>query len=165
MEIKIIEVNKQIRELLPETYKILTEANLTVHPYVYEVLLEGSRGPANCYRADSDIDLSLLVDTEMLHRAADEEGTLREIIGTTLNNWEGPVELDTAAVFDIHHCRLHCLTADFSLNSICPDKGADCLGIYKTQRGFNGYVPKFGVRIDRIHPLMTVWKRPFTSKF
>lgn len=165
MEIKIVEVNQQIRELLPETYKILTEANLTVHPYVYEVLVEGSRGPANRYRADSDIDLSLLVDTEMLRRSADEEKTLREIIVTTLNNWKGPVELDTAAVFDINQCCLHCLTADFSLTNICPDKGVDCLGIYKIQKGFNGYVPKFGVRIDRIHPLMTVWKRPFSSKF
>lgn len=163
MEIKIVEVNQRIRELLPETYKILTEANLTVHPYVYEVLLEGSRGPANRYRPDSDIDLSLLADTEMLHRAVNEEKILREIIDTTLNNWEGPVELDTAAVFDINHCQLHCLKADFSLDDICPDKGVDCLGVYKTQRGFNGYVPKFGVRIDLLHPLMTVWKRPFAQ--
>ena len=68
LEIKIIQLNERLRQLLPESYKILSEANLTVHPYVTEVLLEGSRGPSGGYRADSDIDLSLLVDMEMLQR-------------------------------------------------------------------------------------------------
>lgn len=164
LEIKILNINERLRQTLPESYQILSEANLTVHPYVTQVFLVGSRGAANCYRADSDIDLSLVVDMEMLHRSGDQEKTLRDIVNTTLNNWKSPVEVDIAAVFDINSCHLRCLCEDFSPDKICQGQGIDCLGIYKTQKGFNGYVPKIGVLIERLHPMISVWKRPFTSK-
>lgn len=154
-----IAIDPCIQRLLPLTYEILTKANLTIHPYVDQVLLEGSRGLSNRYRPDSDIDLSLIVDSKMLFQAPNQEDILRTIVETTINNWESPIELDTAAIFDIHNCQLRCLSRKFSSDNICPDKGVDCLGIYKTQRGFNGYVPRIGVRIELLQPWITVWKR------
>ncbi len=58
----VVDINQEIRERLPRTYEILKESNLTVHPYVYKVILTGSRGLAGNYRKNSDIYLSLLVD-------------------------------------------------------------------------------------------------------
>lgn len=37
-------INEDIKNLLPTTYNILNESNLTVHPSVYKIILSGSRG-------------------------------------------------------------------------------------------------------------------------
>ena len=31
------------------------------------------------------------------------------------------------------------------------------MGLYKLQRGFEGYVPKIGVDVQRIYPMISVW--------
>ncbi len=56
-EVKV-EINRAIKERLPNTYEILINSGLMIHPYVYKVVLTGSRGLAGSYRGDSDIDLS-----------------------------------------------------------------------------------------------------------
>lgn len=87
MENILVEINEEIRERLPRTYEILKESNLTVHPFVYKVILTGSRGLAGNYREDSDIDLSLLVDRELLKIQDDDEETLKDILQVTLTYW------------------------------------------------------------------------------
>lgn len=159
MEGVLIEINESLKKRLPDTFAILKESHLTVHPYVYKVVLSGSRGLAENYREDSDIDLSLLVDTEQLNSEKDREKTLKEILDITLSNWSSETELDTAAVFEINKCRLNCFNYENYQENICEESGIDCMGLYKTQKGFNGYVPKIGVNIKFIYPIITVWER------
>ena len=40
---------------------------------------------------------------------------------------------------------------------IIQGRGVDCFGIYKIQRGFNGYVTE-GVRLDQMIPLLPIWR-------
>ena len=35
----------------------------------------------------------------------------------------------------------------------------DCIGIYKTQKGFNGFVPDIGVLMEKVYPILVIWKR------
>jgi hypothetical protein len=154
-----IEINHDIKEKLPETYRILESSKLTVHPFVYKVVLTGSRGPAGKYRNDSDVDLSLLVESSRLKIEEDEEKILNEILNVTLQAWESPVELDTIAIFAINSCGLNCFDCKTYEDRICKEKGIDCMGLYKTQKGFTGYVPKVGIDIQKVYPMITVWER------
>jgi predicted nucleotidyltransferase len=74
----VTELSANLRQRLPETYPILAASNLSVHPVVRRVVLSGSRGLRGGYRPDSDIDLSLLVDSAELSRATDRGVFLRE---------------------------------------------------------------------------------------
>lgn len=159
MKYNSICIKENIKNLLPITYDILSEANLVVHPYVYKIALSGSRGLSNCFREESDIDLSLLVDSQLLDCEANKEEVLKEILDVTLNNWKSSVELDTVAVFDICSCNLNCFNYESYSDKTCKDGGIDCLGLYKIQKGFCGLVPKIGVSINLIHPIITVWER------
>lgn len=152
-------INEDIKNLLPTTYNILNESNLTVHPSVYKIILSGSRGLSNCFRENSDIDLSLLVDSKFLNEESNPEKLLREILDITLMNWKSKVELDTVAVFDINNCNLKCFDYESYPDKLCKMGHIDCLGLYKTQKGFHGYVPKIGINIKLIHPIITVWER------
>ncbi|RKD32454.1 hypothetical protein [Thermohalobacter berrensis] len=159
MKGEIIKINEEIKDRLPKTYEILKNSNLTVHPYVYKVILTGSRGLRGNYRDNSDIDLSLLVDINNIKPNENEEDILKDVINITISNWKGKVELDTAAVFDINGCNLKCFNYEiFDEKNICGD-GIDCIGLYKTQKGFSGYVPKIGIDIKRVYPMITVWER------
>lgn len=145
------------QKLLPETYAIVSAANLTVHDGVNMVVLEGSRGLDGHPRPDSDVDVSLIVDSAML--PPDEparENFLREVINTTLDHWRGAVELDTAAVFDIGHG-----LALFEQRYYDPALELDggCFGLYKTQKGFNGYVPPEIIDLKKIYPMLVIWRR------
>jgi len=153
IEVKIDEKILQIG--LTETYNILKNANLKVHPYVKMILLTGSRGKLNSWREDSDIDLSLIVDMQMLNCEINREAVLKEILEITVNNWNSHIKLDTAVVFDINNCGLNCLKPEEY--PICTDKGIDCIGLYKVQNGISGYVPKIGVDVKKIHPVTVVW--------
>ena len=159
MNNNVITINENIRKLLPITYNILTEANLTVHPSVYKVILSGSRGIANCFRQNSDIDLSLLVDMQTIDGKAAREDIFKEVLDVTTSNWRSEIELDTVAVFDTCNCRLQCFNYETYTNEICKTGGVDCLGLYKTNKGFSGFVPKIGIEIRLIHPTITVWER------
>ncbi|EOC99677.1 hypothetical protein [Caldisalinibacter kiritimatiensis] len=155
----IIKISEKIKNRLPKTYEILKDSNLTVHPYVYKVILTGSRGLAGNYRPDSDIDLSLLVDIKKIKSNGKEEVILKEVLDTTMRKWKGKVELDTAAVFDINNCNLKCLNYEESdVKDYC-SKGTDCIGLYKLQKEFSGYVSNIGIDIKWIYPLISVWER------
>lgn len=158
-------IKENLKNLLPITYDILNKANLVVHPYVYKIVLSGSRGLSNYFREDSDIDLSLLVDSKLLDSEVNKERVLKEILDVTLNNWKGRAELDTVAVFDICGCKLACFNYEFYSDKICKDGGTDCLGLYKIQKGFCGLVPKIGISISLIHPIITVWEREKKGEF
>ncbi|MBI5667610.1 MAG: hypothetical protein HZC41_06345 [Chloroflexi bacterium] len=144
-------------KLLPETYAIVAAGNLTVHDGVKLVVLEGSRGLDGYPRPDSDVDVSLVVDSAAL--PADEparENFLREVISTTLDHWRGVVELDMAAVFDIGYG-----LALFERRDYDPalERDGGCFGIYKTQKGFNGYVPQAIIDLKRVYPMLVIWRR------
>jgi len=159
MESLQIKINHRVKEMLPETYKILESARLAVHPYVYKIVLSGSRGLAGDYREDSDIDLSLLVERNRLKIEVNEEKALNEILNVTLLAWKSPVELDTVAIFDISNCGLNCFDSKIFKGRTCKEKGIDCLGLYKIQKGYEGYVPKVGIDIQKVYPMITVWDR------
>ncbi len=150
MESKLpLDSQKMLR--VQETYRILQAGNLVIHPSVTAVVLEGSRGPNNCYRPNSDIDLSLIVEPGGLEVGPELGHLLNDVLQTTLKNWHGEVELDLAAVFDTQECGLKCFGQSGSFDlSICGGSGRDCFGIYKTQRGFTGFVPPFGVLVEKI---------------
>lgn len=132
-----------------------------MHPAVTRVVLHGSRGPQGGARPGSDIDLSLAVDVPPSSRV-ELDRRLREVLATTLDAWRGPVELDLAAVFDIRGCDLACFDAPrWPEGTACPwGGGRDCFGVHKVQRGFDGFVEGAGVEVARMHPCVTVWRRP-----
>lgn len=160
IEIKITEFERELAEVLPETYTLLKAANLTVHPAVTRITLEGSRGLAGRFRPDSDIDLTLIVDTRSLPESIRERGDfLRGVLLTTLKSWRGCVEADLAAVFDIHGCGLVCLEKTYYEVGACDCGGVDGFGLYKIQRGFNGFVHGQGIiQIKRMYPILTIWR-------
>ena len=154
-----VEINQAIRERLPETYDILINSGLMIHPYVYKVVLTGSRGLANSYRKNSDIDLSLLFEKRNLKSEENEENVLKDVLKITLSSWRSAIELDTAVVFDICNCQLRCFDCETSNENLCKEKGIDCFGLYKIQKGFNGYVPRMGIDLARIYPMITVYEK------
>jgi predicted nucleotidyltransferase len=158
--IKVSEFEPELAEVLPETHALLKAANLIVHPAVTRITLEGSRGLAGRYRPDSDIDLTLIVDTDTLPESTRQRGDfLRDVLNTTLKVWQGRIEVDLAAVFDIHGCGLPCLGKTYYEEGACPCGGVDSFGLYKIQKGFNGFVQGTGIiQIKRMYPILTIWR-------
>ncbi len=156
----ITEFLPDLADLLPETQAILTSANLTVHDAVIGVNLAGSRGLAGGCRLDSDVDLTLIVDAARLPASEPERADrLRDVLRTTLDAWRGAVDLDTAAVFDLGDCcGLRCLDVRGWDDAIIGRRGIDCFGVYKIQRGFDGYVAQ-GVELARMYPMLAIWRR------
>ncbi|MCC6802078.1 MAG: hypothetical protein IT319_04260 [Anaerolineae bacterium] len=150
----------ELETLLPETHVILAHANLVVHDAVCGVNLEGSRGLAGGNRPDSDVDLTLIVDAALLPDSEPMRADLLlGVLQTTLGAWRSPVELDTAAVFDKGDCcGLRCLDQRQWDDAIVGGRGLDCFGIYKIQRGFDGYVT-VGVELRKIYPMLVIWRR------
>ena len=155
---KVLEFYPQLAVVLPETYVLLRSANLTVHPRVRSIVLHGSRGLVNQYRADSDIDLSLVVDVP---GDADSEKLelLKTIYETTLSHWSSNIELDLAVVFDIHQCQLRCFDQNMWEPEVCGIGGLDCFGLYKIGKGFHGLVTHAGVQVQKMYPCLTIWER------
>lgn len=144
-----------LTEELPATWALLRAGNLVVHDRVSMVSLHGSRGPRGGARPDSDLDLALVVRPPYPPDAKEFAALLREVINTTLRNWRGPVELDLAAVFDKTGCGLPCFEG--------PREPAtpNCLGVYKLQKGFDGFVAETDCRA--MHPLVVIWRRARAS--
>jgi hypothetical protein len=141
---------------LPNTLKLLTAANLVVHPGVSRVVLHGSRGLAGGDRPDSDIDLSLIVDP----RQGDTfEHELNHVVRTTLDHWQAAVEIDLAVIFDIKDCELRCFDQTAWQERVCRLGGADCFGLYKVQKGFQGIVTGAGIRVELMYPCIRIWQR------
>jgi hypothetical protein len=146
---------------LPETARLLRSATLTVHPRVRTIVLHGSRGLAGGHRPDSDVDLSLVADTGGLSYGPELATLLREVLKTTLRHWTGPVEADLAAVFDTRGCGLAC----FAGGAACAEGGVDCFGLYKVQRGFQGFVTNAGIEVERMQPCTVIWRNPKETGF
>jgi len=160
MSLAISQFLPELSALLPVTDELLRTANLTVHEAVCQITLLGSRGLAGGYRADSDIDLSLMVDVNMIPIDEPQRGdVLRAILDTTLSQWRAAVDLDLAAVFDRGDCcGMRCFNERHWNDKIIAGRGVDCFGIYKTQRGFDGYVTE-GVRLAPMYPMLVIWRR------
>ena len=155
--IAVHEFTRRLASELPDTWELCRTANLVVHERVARITLHGSRGPAGGYRPDSDIDLCLVVDVEEVDEAS--LGTLlREVLDTTLRHWRGPVEPDLAAVFDKSGCGLVCFEGARFEDLSC--QSADgCLGVFKIQKGFDGFVAGPAVQVPRMYPYTTIWRR------
>lgn len=148
----------ELEALLPQTCEILHAANFTVHDAVRQVTLEGSRGLAGGNRPDSDIDLTLIVDS--LPPAEPERAQLlHDVLQVTLDQWRSPIDPDLAAVFDKGDCcGLRCFDQPQWDDAIIRGRGTDCFGIYKIQRGFDGYVES-GVQLAKVYPILVIWRR------
>jgi hypothetical protein len=153
------ELQPDLRLLLPETYEILRSANLVVHDAISCVTVEGSRGLRGGFRADSDVDLSLLVRPDALGAAKNNDAFLREVVGTTLDHWCSASELDTAVVFDKIGCGLLCFEVRTFADLSCGRARPDCLGVFKVQKGFDGFVPDIGLDIEKLFPILPVWRQ------
>lgn len=147
----------ELRDELPETHRLLASANLTLHPAVSRVVLSGSRGPAGGHRPDSDVDLTLVVDTGGRSEGPELARLLEDVLETTLRHWCGAVGVDLAAVYDARGCGLRCFAAREFEEDDCPLGGVDCFGLYKVQKGFTGFVPAIGVQVARMHPCLVIW--------
>lgn len=154
--IQIPEFEKRFASLLRDTHSLLISSNLTVHPAVSRVILHGSRGPANKYRLESDIDLSLIVEPG---RSQPDEPLLHHIFDTTKNSWQGKVDLDLAVIFDVRQCGLVCFDHIQWTDSICTQGGVDCFGLYKIGKGFNGLVKDAGIQVKLMYPCIKIWQR------
>jgi hypothetical protein len=155
----ISEFRPELATLLPETYELLRAAHLTLHDAVCQVTLLGSRGLAGGCHVTSDIDLSLMIDVNKLPLAEPERGNiLRTVLDTTLCAWKAPIDVDLAAVFDLGNCcGMRCFNQRVWDESIIQGRGEDCFGVYKVQRGFDGYVTE-GVRLAPMYPLLVIWR-------
>lgn len=150
----VLDFHPQLASALPQTYSILKSSNLTVHACVSRLILHGSRGLANCFRVDSDIDLSLIVDTP-----PDDVILFRDIYETTRGHWKSATALDLAVVFDKNQCGLKCFDQTTWNANVCKSDGIACFGLYKLGKGFDGWVTNTGVRVDRMYPCLKIWER------
>jgi hypothetical protein len=157
--IKVIDFEEQISTLLPVTHALLKSANLTVHNNVTRITLHGSRGLAGCYRSDSDLDLSLIVDIGQYMGQTDLDAFLEEVWETTVSHWQGDVIPDLAIVFDAKNCGLTCFDVMAFDPESCPRGGMNCFGLYKKQDGFDGLVTDPEVKVQLMYPCITIWKK------
>lgn len=137
---------------LTETEKILKESNLVVDDSVSKIALMGSRGLLGGFRPDSDIDLGLILHPDF----EPNEDTCRKANELTLSKWAGDIELDAAIVFDKMGCGLPCYEKQEFDPGLC-DYGKDCIGLFKIQKGFFGFVPDIGLEVRNIYPILIIW--------
>ena len=157
--IEIYDYEQGLKDTLPETYHILESASLKVHPNVRKITLHGSRGPAGGYRDDSDIDLCLVTDFVNTSFSEDElDRLLKDVLQATLDNSRCPVELDLAAAFDRNGCGLACYDVNSYDELRCKKEAMGCIGLYKIQKGFDGFVPPI-TKVSEMYPLITIWNR------
>ncbi len=156
---QVMDFEPWLASSLPKTYALLRASNLTLHPGVSRIVLHGSRVLAGGYRSDSDIDLSLLVDLHAGITAPELPVLLRDVLETTLINWQNPIEADLAAVFDVRSCGLKCFERTAWDAQLCEFGGIDCFGLYKIQKGFNGFVTNAGVQVKKMYPCLKIWQR------
>jgi hypothetical protein len=138
---------------LNETEIILKGGNLVLHDSISKIVLMGTRGLSGGFRPDSDIDVGLI-----LHPDYDPtERLCREVNELTLFHWKGDIELDTAIVFDKVGCGLPCYEKEMYDPTLC-DQGIDCVGLFKIQKGFSGFVPDIGLEVQKIYPILIIWE-------
>ncbi|MCP4755166.1 MAG: hypothetical protein GY866_30180 [Proteobacteria bacterium] len=157
--IHITEFENAFARDLPETHSLLVDSNLMVHHGVSRITLHGSRGTAGWPRSDSDVDLTLVLDSSCLAGNADYASLLNSVLSTSLRNWRGRVELDLAAAFDKSKCGLSCLDREEFDPQLCPST-IDCMGLYKVQKGFGGFVSGPFLEARKMYPLKVIWRKP-----
>lgn len=151
---KHIEEFRRLREnTLRETEEILRNGNLIVHDAVSKIALLGSRGLKGGHRPDSDVDLGFILNTNY----PPDEALCREILTLSLSGWKGGIELDAAVVFDKMDCGLLCYNDPGFRPGFCPHE-KDCIGLYKIQKGFSGFVPAIGLEVGKILPVLLIWE-------
>lgn len=139
---------------LHETAEILRNGDLQLHPAVLRVTLDGSRGLKGGYQEDSDVDLGLVLDNpEQITYSFCEEVLLH-----TLNSWKGKVGLDLAVIFDKSGCGLKCLNYTSQQIDIC-DRGVDCIGLFRLQKGYTGFIDDIGLEIKYAYPCLIIYDR------
>jgi hypothetical protein len=143
-------------DLLPDTHKMLSSANLVVHPNVSGIVLHGSRGLAGGGRPNSDIDLSLIVDVP---EALISDSLFQNITRTTLDQWQSNIEVDLAVIYDLQKCGLKCFEQTSWQQEFCQLGAVDCFGIYKIQKGFHGFLTKAGIQVRLMYPCVKIWQR------
>lgn len=157
----LTEFTPELQTLLPATHVLLVEAHLVVHTAVKAVVLSGSRGLRGGHRPDSDLDLTLLVGgTDLPSDEPARESMLRAILHTSLDQWHAPIELDAAVAFD--HGAWDGLRLFYARDydeMLMRDCGPDIFGMYKIQKGFNGYVPTAILDFRLVYPLLVIWQR------
>jgi len=159
--IEILEFNLELKARLPDTYRLLKAAKLRVHPRVKKITLHGSRGLSGKPRVDSDLDLCLVTDIDVRILPEAQSGLLlRKVLLTTLETARCKVELDLAAAFDHMGCGLHCLNAAEFEKIKCRTRQDGCMGIYKIQKGFNGFIPPI-TKVEKMFPFMAIWQREY----
>ena len=141
---------------LLETEIILKESNLVVNDSISKIVLMGSRGVLGGSRPDSDIDLGFILNPEL----KPSEGICRNANELSLSRWTGDIELDTAIVFDKMGCGLPCFEKQKFDSKIC-NNDKDCVGLFKIQKGFTGFVPEIGIETKNIFPILTIWDRKY----
>jgi predicted nucleotidyltransferase len=154
---KNLEIRKQLKKDLPETYRIMKATNLNFYPNVVKVTVHGSRGPKGGYKPNSDLDMCLVTDLN-------EKMLTRELLGKqmrimleyTLEDNRGPVELDLAIIFDQKGCGLKCLEVKSYADLKCDKQAKGCMGIYKIQKGYDGFVPPFA-EVKDMYPYALIW--------
>ena len=157
--IEISDYEQGFQDALPETYRLLRLATLKVHPNVRRITLHGSRGPAGGYHDGSDIDLCLITDIDNTTFTEDElDPLLKNVLLTTLEYSSCPVELDLVAAFDRNQCRLACYNVNSYDELRCEKKSRGCIGLYKIQKGFDGFVPPIS-QLGEMYPLIAIWNR------
>ncbi|HRF48877.1 MAG TPA: nucleotidyltransferase domain-containing protein [Anaerolineales bacterium] len=154
-----MDLSPTLIERLPDTYRLLQTANLTVHRSVARVVLHGSRGLAGGARPDSDVDLSLIVDTPTRAEPDGIEADLNAVFVSTFSAWRADVEVDLAVVFETRGCGLHCFAQTQWCAVHCAIGGRDCFGLYKVQKGFTGLVVDAGIEVRRMFPCLEIWRR------
>lgn len=156
---KITNFEPSLAASLPETFELLTAANLVVHPAVTRIILHGSRSLAGGFRPSSDIDLSLIIDTLPQLAGTELDAFLFDAMETTRSQWSSGIELDLAVVFETRNCALACFDETEWNNQLCKAGGVDCFGLYKAGRGFNGLVTNAGVQVKLMYPCIKVWQK------
>jgi len=156
--IEVREFEEELAVSLPDTHKLLRSAGLVVHLSVSRITLHGSRGLAGGHRPDSDIDLCLIVDTDGMPGGLTLAALMQSVLDTTLSHWGSGVEADLAAVFDTRGCGLRCFERTTYDEELCSEGGLDCFGLYKIQKGFDGFVDGMGLEVRRMYPCLTIWR-------
>jgi hypothetical protein len=81
------------------------------------------------------------------------------VLEVTQAHWSSPIELDLAVAFDVRGCGLKCFEQTEYRASARPHGGLDCLGLYKKQKGCDGFVAGAGLQVARIYPCRVIRRR------
>ena len=130
----------------------MKESNLVVDDSISKIALMGSRGLLGGFHPDSDIDLGFILHPDV----EPNEDICRQATELSLSKWKGDIELDIAIVFDKMGCGLPCYEKQEYDSGLC-DHGKDCVGLFKIQKGFSGFVPDFGLEVKNIYPFLIIW--------